>query len=72
MEEHLRRFIDSSVKVKLNDESYFTGSLLSIDAYLNVVLQGVLAHDPQLPIPNRRFPSVFIKGSNVECVSLME
>lgn len=68
----MEKFMQSRVKVKTNDDAYCTGTLLSIDGYLNVVLHSVVLRDAKLPAAQAEFRSMFIKGSNVEYISLLD
>ncbi|KAH9387221.1 U6 snRNA-associated Sm-like protein LSm6 [Nematocida major] len=55
----LSEFIHSPVSVKTYCNRVYTGTLLAVDKYLNIVLQSIPGTD------NLKKGFVFIKGSNV-------
>lgn len=62
----LSQFIHAAVSVKTYSDSFYTGTLLAIDQYLNIVLQN------SSTAGDAKKGFIFIKGSNILLLTLTE
>ncbi|TBT96841.1 LSM domain-containing protein [Hamiltosporidium magnivora] len=64
-----QNFIGNSVRVKCNDSTFYVGKMISIDGYLNIVIENPLFYISETTEP-LKYKSIFIKGANVDYISL--